>query len=88
MSIISIDPSWDEAAINKLIGQQEDVLHGPLTKIGNDGTNTIITIGDADGKPAKHAMISSGNLPAGAQLINTAKIFIKGALTTATAYRP
>ena len=88
MSVVIADPSWDDATINKFIAEQEGILQGPLTKIGNKNGSTTLQINDLAGKPAKNAAITTGNPPVGATLISTDKIFISGTLKTATAYRP
>ncbi len=87
MSVIIVEPASDLATINTLIAQQEDFLQGPLTRIGNKNGKTTLQIDDLGGKPQKHAEVTTANPPVGAVLINTAKIFIAGTLTTATAYR-
>jgi hypothetical protein len=85
---VTAEPNWDLSTINTFVAQQENVLQGPLTKIGNDGSKTTLDIDLMGGKPKKNAMITTGNLPAGATEINTAQIYISGALTAATSYRP
>lgn len=89
MTILTGQPSWDLATLNTFIADQENFLRGPLTKIGNDGTETTLDIDDlADDGPAKNAVITLGPPPAGATKINTDAIFVSGALVIATAYRP
>ena len=89
MVTLTADPSWNFDTLNTFVAQQENFLRGPLTKIGNDGTNTTLDIDDINGdKPIKNAVITMGSLPAGATKINTNNIFISGTLVIATAYRP
>jgi len=85
---VAADPSWDLATINTFVAQEENTLQGPLTKIGNDGSNTTLDINVMGGKPTKNAVITIGNPPAGSTSINSAQIYISGTLTNATAYRP
>ena len=89
MTILTAQPSWDLPTLNTFVAQQENFLRGPLTKIGNNGSQTTLDIDDlADDGPAKNAVITLGSLPAGATKINTDAIFVSGALVVATAYRP
>ena len=84
------EPEWDLATLNTFVADQENVMQGPLVKIGNNRSKTALSIDDEqpDGKPAKNAVITTGPLPAGATKIGTGTIFISGVLAVATAYRP
>ena len=88
MTTITAEPGLDLATLNTFVKQQENTLEGPLTKIGNSGGKTTLDIDVLGGKPAKNSVITTGALPAGATKINADKIFVSGALTSATAYRP
>ncbi len=88
MSVVTADPGWDLVQLNTFVAQMENVLRGPLTKIGNDGTSTTLDIDDPTGKPAKNAVITIGQPPGGAKTIGTDSIFVSGVLSKATAYRP
>jgi hypothetical protein len=88
MTTVTAEPNWDLSTLNTFVAQQENVLQGPLTKIGNDGSKTTLDIDLMAGKPQKNAVITTGNPPAGATKINTAQVYISGGLTSATSYRP
>jgi hypothetical protein len=84
------DPSWDLPKLNVFVAEQENVLQGVLTKIGNDGSKTTLDIDDGVNQraPDKNSVITTGSPPAGATKLNTAQIFVSGRLESATAYRP
>lgn len=91
MPILTSPPNRTLAELNEFVGQQEGDLQGPLTAIGNKDGSTTIQINDLDpaGAPAKPSVIiTSGVPPAGARVIGTGKIYVSGALTDATAYKP
>jgi hypothetical protein len=88
MTKVTAEPTWDVATLNTFVSQQEDVLAGPLTKIGNSNGKTTLELDTLAGTPAKHAMITAGRPPATATIINSDKIYISSVLTQATAYRP
>ena len=89
MTTLTAQPGWDLPTLNTFVADQENFLRGPLTKIGNDGSQTTIDIDDLSGdKPAKNAVITIGEPPAGTTKIGTGTIFISGVLAIATAYRP
>lgn len=87
-TIVTAEPDTDLATLNTFVAQQENVLQGPLTKIGNDGNKTTLDIDDLEGKPEKNAKITTGAPPTGATVISKGRIFVSGALTSATSYRP
>jgi hypothetical protein len=89
MATLTADPSWNLDTLNTFVAQQENFLRGPLTKIGNDGTNTTLDIDDVNGdKPTKNTIITISSVPAGATKLNTGNVFISSTLVVATAYRP
>jgi hypothetical protein len=83
------DKNLSLADLNKLVAQQEDQL-GPLTGIGNDGTQTLLTFDMDQDPPAKHAIIATGTspVPAGSAKVCAGKVFVAGTLTDAVAARP
>lgn len=86
--LIKVDAAKDLTFINGLVAQQENVLRGPLVAIGNDGSETILSINGMAGKPTANAMITTASVPSSATTIGAGQIFISGTLTSATAYRP
>jgi hypothetical protein len=88
MSTVTSPSSSDLPTLNALVAQQENVLNGPLTNIGNDGTNTTFNINAMDGTPPKNTIITTGSVPTGSTTIASGQIYISGVLTAATAYRP
>ena len=80
------------SGLNVIVGQQEDDL-GPLTAIGNDGNQTILTFDTDPPSPAKHAVIGADKngqpvIPAGSAQVCRGTVFIAGTLTASTATRP
>ena len=88
MTTVTAEPDWDLTKLNTFIGQMENAFVGPLTKIGNDGNKTTLAIDSLGGKPAKHSLVTTDDVPDGGTKINTDKIFISGELKNATAYKP
>ena len=74
--------------LNILVSQQEDLL-GPLTGIGNDGDQTLLTFDMDQDPPTIHAVIAAAGdtLPAGATQVCTGKVFIRSKLTDCVATR-
>ena len=83
--------SWSLDVLNTQISTLEQAL-GPLVKIGNDASQTLLTFDLRGGKPAKTAQIvtKADGVPAGmAQLPGvTGKVFIANVLTDAIVVRP
>jgi len=78
--------------LNTIVGQNEDDL-GPLTGIGNDGTQTTLTFDTDPPSPANHAVIAADSngqpvVPASSTQVCRGTVFIAGAATPATATRP
>jgi hypothetical protein len=79
--------------LNQLVTQNEGLL-GPLTSMGNDTTQSILTFDQDQPLPGKNAVIAplqSGNpvVPANSTLVvASATIFISGTLTASSASRP
>jgi len=91
MALVDAAANFTLLDLNIFLKEQETVLGGPLTRIGNKDGKTTLEINDLDpaGAPAPPSVIiTSGAPPAGAQVIGTGKIYVSGALTDATAYRP
>jgi hypothetical protein len=90
MPLVDALPSWTLAELNQFVSEQETILGGPLTNIGNKDGKTTITINDLDpnGSPATHSVITTSAPPAGAKVIGAGKIYVSGTLTDATAYKP
>lgn len=73
--------------LNKIVTQNENQL-GPLTGIGNDGNQTLLTFDMDQDPPTKHAVIAAGNtVPSGSTQVCTGKVFIGGTLTDSVATR-
>lgn len=73
--------------INTFVAQNEVV--GPLTDMGNDGTQSVFVFETALPTPTTNAVIHEDNqagTPSGA-LVCKGKIFVSGTLTDASAYR-
>lgn len=77
------------ADLNTIVSQQEDLL-GPLTGIGNDGDQTLLTFDMDEDPPTKHAVIAAAGdaLPSGSTQVCTGKVFISSTLTDCVATRP
>jgi len=90
MVIVTYPASGTLADLNQLVKEQEAALDGPLADIGNKDGWTTIDIDDLEpnGKPALPSLITTASPPAGAKVIAKGKVYISGALTDATAYRP
>jgi hypothetical protein len=74
--------------LNQVVTQQEELL-GPLTAIGNDGTQSLLTFDMDQDSPTRHAVIAAGSSPpSGSTIISRDKVFIAGQLTDAIASRP
>ena len=86
---IGADKNDSLGDLNRLVAQQEDLL-GPLTAIGNDGAQTVLTVDMDQDPPAKHAVITAAGSPppAGSTRVCEGKVFIAGQLTDAVATRP
>jgi hypothetical protein len=86
MSTINVPAATDLPGINAILAQMEE-SDGPLTAMGNDGTNTTLTFDDAGTNPTVFAVIAAGVPPAGATTVCSGTIFIAGTQTAATATR-
>lgn len=76
------------ADLNKAVKQYENII-GPLTAVGNDGNQTLLTFNELGAKPAKNAVIvpTGTNPPTGATQEASGKIFIASTLTDVTTRR-
>jgi hypothetical protein len=88
---VGISKNTSLADLNVFVGQQEDSL-GPLTAIGNDGNQTVLTFDTDPASPAIHAVIAADNgaapvIPANSTQVCRGKVFIAGTLTASTATR-
>ena len=84
---VSTNPVSSLAELNDVISQQEAVL-GPLISISNDGQATLLSFDVTADPPERHTVVTVGAPPAGTTAITVGKVFIAGALTDLTAYRP
>lgn len=77
--------------LNTIVAQKEDAM-GPLTAMGNDKSQTLLTFDTALDPPANHAVIApdkEGNpvIPSGAGQICKGVVFVKSVKTASTASR-
>jgi len=86
---IGADKNFSLGNLNQLVVQQEDLL-GPLSAIGNDGAQTVLTFDMDQDPPAKHAVIGRAGSPppSGSTTVCQGKVFVAGQLTDAVATRP
>ena len=78
--------------LNTVVGQNEDTL-GPLTEIGNDGVQTLLTFDTDPPSPVNHAVVSVDNngqpaIPSGSTQVCRGSVFVERGLVSATASRP
>ena len=88
MSVIQVPASKVLTDINAIVQQFEQAA-GPLTAMGNDGTNTTLTFDDAGVNPTLSAVIqaSSTAAPGNSTSVCSGTIFVAGTKTACTAYR-
>ncbi len=88
---IGVAKNTSLADLNTIVAENEDSL-GPLTAIGNDSNQTLLTFDTDAASPANHAVIAADSggapdVPAGSSKICSGAVFLGGALTSATASR-
>lgn len=89
LKTIGAPKSLSLSDLNKAVSQNEAQL-GPLTGIGNDGNQTLLTFDMDPDPPAKYAIIAAavGNPPSGSTTVCKGTVFVAGTLTAAIATRP
>jgi hypothetical protein len=89
MSILTVPTDWDLPTLNTFIAQQENFLRGPLVAINSRDDATILEIDDqTTDKPEKNSVVTTGAPPAGARVVASTEIYIRGTPVAVIAYRP
>ncbi|HEY2071081.1 MAG TPA: hypothetical protein VGG48_16105 [Rhizomicrobium sp.] len=87
---IKFAPASTIDQVNQIVSQNEQIT-GPITAMGNDGTNSTFDFdATVSTLPVKIAIIvpNTSPAPASSTSVCTGTIFIAGVLTPCTAYRP